>query len=91
MNLAVDKGATEGLSFVAYVNYLSDKGWVPPDSKDDLDHIRSKGNEANHKIPKMTRPDAEELILFLEMILKFMYEFPNRMKRRNTQTPDNQS
>lgn len=76
MHLGVDKGAEEGKGFVHYVNYLSDKGYVPPDGKHWVDHIRKKGNEANHEIIIMMRDDASELILFIEMLLKFMYEFP---------------
>jgi hypothetical protein len=44
-----------------------------------VDHIRKKGNEANHEIAIMSRTDAEELISFIEMLLKFMYEFPARI------------
>jgi hypothetical protein len=34
MHVAVEKGAKEGLSFLQYVNYLIDKGYVPTDSDD---------------------------------------------------------
>ena len=44
-----------------------------------VDHIRKKGNEANHEIKLMTQADAEELIAFTEMLLKFFYEFQNRV------------
>jgi hypothetical protein len=44
-----------------------------------VDHIRKKGNEANHEIALMTRVDAEELLSFSEMLLKFIYEFPSRI------------
>ena len=42
-----------------------------------VDHIRKKGNEANHEITLMTDKDAKDLIVFLEMLLKFIYELPN--------------
>jgi hypothetical protein len=79
MNLAVSKGAEEGASFVKYVDYLADRGYVPPDGRGWVDHIRQRGNEANHEIQLMTRGDAEELISFVEMLLKFIYEFPARV------------
>lgn len=82
MNIAVSKGAKEGLTFIDYVNFISDKGFVPPDGKDWVDHIRSKGNEATHEINIMSREDAEELITFLEMLLKFIYEFPEAIKSK---------
>lgn len=82
MNIAVSKGAKEGLNFTEYVEYLSDKGYVPPDGKEWVDHIRRKGNQATHEISIMKREDAEELIDFIEMLLKFIYEFPTIVKKK---------
>jgi len=79
MNLAVSKGAKPGESFISYVEYLADKGYVPPGGKGWVDHIREKGNEANHEIKIMGRDEAELLISFSEMLLKFVYEFPARV------------
>lgn len=79
MNMAVAEGADTDLSFVEYVQFLADKGYVPPNGKQWVDRIRTKGNEANHEIKMMLRPDAEELLRFSEMLLKFVYEFPNRV------------
>jgi len=76
MNIAVAKGAKEGISFIEYVQFLSDRGFVPPDGKEWIDHIRKKGNEATHEIAIMKKDDAEELIDFIEMLLKFIFEFP---------------
>jgi uncharacterized protein DUF4145 len=84
MNIAVSKGAAQGEPFVAYVQFLSDKGYVPPDGKGWVDHIRKKGNEANHEITLMNKTDAEELIVFSEMLLKFIYEFPKRVPQTPT-------
>ena len=47
-----------------------------------IDHIRQKGNEANHKIVMISRADAEELLIFSEMLLTLTYEFPNRLSKR---------
>jgi len=82
MNIAVSKGASEGLKFYEYVDYLSKEGYVPPDGKDWVDQIRKKGNEATHEISIMKKEDAEELITFIEMLLKFIYEFPAIIKRK---------
>ena len=81
MNLAVGKNAKVGETFAYYVSYLADEGYVPPDGKDWVDHIRRKGNEANHEIVSMSRDDAKDLIIFIEMLLKFMYEFPNMIPK----------
>lgn len=79
MNIAVVEGAKEGESFVSYIEYLAGKGYVPPNGRGWVDHIRKKGNEANHEIKLMSLEDASQLILFSEMLLKFIYEFPNRV------------
>lgn len=79
MNIAVEKGAKKGESFLFYVSYLADEGYVPPNGKGWVDHIRKKGNEATHEIELMSQDDATELIQFAEMLLKFIYEFPNKI------------
>jgi len=77
MNIAVTQGAKEGLRFIEYVSYLSDNGYTPPNGKHWVDHIRKKGNEATHEIAIMNEGDAQELIAFIEMMLRFIYEFPS--------------
>jgi len=85
MNIAVEKGAEEGLSFQQYVEYLNAKHYIPPNGKDWVDHIREKGNEANHEIKIMEKENTQELITFIEMLLKFIYEFPSKIKREQTE------
>ena len=79
MNIAVSQGAKPGETFVSYVEYLASNGYVPPNGKGWVDHIRKKGNEATHEIKLMSQDDAQELISFAEMLLKFIYEFPSRV------------
>jgi len=81
MHIAVDQKAKEGLSFLDYVEYLANNGFVPPNGKRWVDHIRKKGNEANHEIALMSQDDAKDLVSFAEMLLKFIYEFPNRVPK----------
>lgn len=81
MNIAVSQNAKEGEPFLAYVEYLAEKGYVPPNGRGWVDHIRKRGNEANHEIELMSEDDAKELVLFSEMLLKFIYEFPNRVPK----------
>jgi hypothetical protein len=82
MNIAVSKGAKEGLKFVQYIDYLADKNYLPPGGREWVDHIRKTGNEATHEIKVKGQDDAEELIKFMEMLLKFIYEFPGSMKKK---------
>jgi len=79
MNIAVGLGAEAGKPFISYVEYLATSGYVPPNGKGWVDHIRKKGNEATHEIVIMSEHDAQELISFLEMLLKFIYEFPSKI------------
>ena len=79
MNISVEQGAKEGLKFIEYVEYLAGNGYIPPNGKGWVDHIRKKGNEATHEIALMGSTEAEELIAFSEMLLKFVYEFPSRV------------
>ncbi len=80
MHLAVYKGAAEGLSFQQYVDYLTTAGFVPPDGKAWVDRIRSKGNEANHQIVIVGYRDADDVLTFTEMLLRFIYEMPGRLR-----------
>ena len=81
MHVAVEKGAEKNLSFVQYVDHLKDKGWMPPNAHDWVDEIRKQGNEANHEIVIKTQADAEQVMGFVEMLLRFMYELPARVRR----------
>ncbi|MFD2756740.1 DUF4145 domain-containing protein [Comamonas terrae] len=76
MNIAVTQGADEGKAFIHYVSFLADNGYVPPNGRHWVDHIRKKGNEATHEIAIMKEEDAKDLIVFIEMLLRFIYEFP---------------
>ena len=76
MNIAVEKGAEPSKSFIQYVEFLDDNGYIVTGSKGWVDHIRTKGNEATHEIPPVSREDAERLIKFVEMLLMSVYEFP---------------
>lgn len=80
MNVAVDQGAKEDDSFVSYVNYLDNEGYIPPNGKDWVDAIRKHGNDATHKIPSITNEDAMNIIDFTGLLLTFIYEMPGKLK-----------
>jgi hypothetical protein len=79
MHVAVKAGAPVGKTFMDYVEFLVANGYVPPNGRGWVDHIRKRGNEANHEIALMTEEQAKELVSFVEMLLKFVYEFPARV------------
>jgi len=76
MNVAVAQGAKPNLTFVQYVNYLSDNNYIPPNGKVWVDHIRNTGNDANHEIPAVSQTEVNDLLLFLQFLLTFIYSFP---------------
>jgi Domain of unknown function (DUF4145) len=83
MHIAVAKGAPKNKAFTDYVDYLASQHYVPPDAKDWVDHIRKKGNEANHEIDIMPRSDAQELLDFIGMLLTLIYQFPATMRKKH--------
>jgi hypothetical protein len=85
MHIGVEQGAKPNQTFIAYVDHLAGAGYIPPNGRAWVDHIRKKGNEATHEIVLMTPEDALDLVAFLGMLLKFIYEFPNRVPDRTTQ------
>jgi hypothetical protein len=82
MHIAVSLGAPAGKSFAEYVTYLKDNHYTPPNSDTWVDHIRNMGNEATHEINIGEKEDAEELLTFIEMLLKFIFEFHAKMQKR---------
>jgi hypothetical protein len=87
MHVAVSKGASPGDSFVMYVQYLADQNFVPPDAKPWVDHLRTRGNEANHEITLMCAGDAAELLEFSEMLLKLVFQYPAAMSKKYAKKP----
>ncbi|MEM8495870.1 MAG: DUF4145 domain-containing protein, partial [Planctomycetota bacterium] len=77
MCIAVTEGAETNRRFIKYVDYLDEQGYIPPNGKRWVQHIRRKSNEASHEIKIMESDDAAELIWFSEMLLRFIYEFPS--------------
>jgi hypothetical protein len=76
MHIAVQEGAEADKNFFYYVKYLAENGFVPPKGTAWVDYIRTRGNEANHEIKIMEAVDSQTLIAFVEMLLRFIYEFP---------------
>jgi hypothetical protein len=75
MNVAVQEGAEPNLRFVQYVNFLDENHHVPPKGRNWVEHIKEKGNEANHEIRLVLEPDARQLLLFTQLFLTFVYTF----------------
>lgn len=82
MHIAVDNGAGEGMTFSQYVGFLDEAHYIPPNGAEWVDEVRKRSNEQNHEIVIATRDDAVQLLDFIEMLLRFIYEFPSRIRRK---------
>jgi hypothetical protein len=78
MHVAVEKGAPKNGSFLSFVNHLADNGYVPPDAREWIDEIREHGNDANHEIDLIDKAEAENMVDFTAMMLRVIYEYPER-------------
>jgi len=76
MNIAVNFGAKEDQSFVFYVDYLSQEGYINASNKGWVDYIRRQGNLATHKIELKEAEEASNILKFTELLLKTNYEYP---------------
>lgn len=82
MNVAVAKGAGTGKTFQTYVDHLAKTHIITSDMGPWVDEVRKIGNEANHEIALTTKEQAEDLVTFLGMLLKIVYEYPTRHHAR---------
>lgn len=82
MNIAVDNGADEGLGFEDYINHLGAKRLFSPRMGAFVSHIRTLGNDANHKIALNTEEDALLAIVLVEGLIRHNYELPAKLPKK---------
>lgn len=90
MHVAVEKGAEPNKSFKHYVDWMVENHYVPPGGAGWVDVIREDANEVNHQIVLMDQHRATQLLSFVELLLKFVYEFPARVAG-STAVPETQA
>ena len=74
MHIAVDKGATEGDTFVAYLSHLEREGYVTPPMRGWVTLIKDHGNNATHKLASPDKQRAESTVMFTAELLRLVYE-----------------
>jgi len=74
MHVAVDKGAKEGDSFVSYLTYLENQGYITPPMKGWVDLIRQHGNKSTHKLDSPDQDRAQSTVMFTAELLRLTYE-----------------
>lgn len=62
------------------IDKLADAGLITKDLRAWAHKIRLEGNEAVHELDEPTREQAEELALFTELLLTYLFTLPERVK-----------
>src|SRR6266850_2016071 len=76
MACACEQGDTDGQSFAHYVDYITTQVLTYPKAKASIDQIRQIGNDANHDVTFVTKPDAEKAMRIITYLLDALYAFP---------------
>lgn len=80
-HIAVEKGAKARCTFAEGLKHLQDGQWLPKDSDEWVDRIRSEGNKGNHERVVFDKPAAEDVMDFTDMLLRLTYNFQHRAKK----------
>lgn len=78
MYVAVDKGATPGAAFAAYLSHLEGAGFLTPPMRLWVESIRANGNIAAHELSLSTLARAGSTLDFTAELLRLMYEMEHR-------------
>jgi hypothetical protein len=76
MACACDKGDVDGKTFVQYVDFITTTVLSFADAKTSIDAIRSIGNDANHDIAFVDRPNARRALNIIRYMLDAIYSLP---------------
>lgn len=79
MHVSHERGAGDKPNFFAYIQYLDEAHYIPPNGRGWIDYIRKQGNKANHEIVISTKENAVALLNLTEMLLLNIYDLPNRV------------
>lgn len=74
MHVAVDKGASEGKTFVEYLDHIENSGYATPPMRSWLDLIRQHGNSSTHRLEPASRERATTTLAFTAQLLRLVYE-----------------
>lgn len=77
MACACHEGDTDGKSFGAYVDYITQTVLTFPKAKDAIDKIRNIGNEANHRVQMVSRDNARRAMSIVNYMLSTIYSLPS--------------
>jgi len=64
------------------IDKLAAANKLTPSLKDWAHEIRLDGNEASHEEDPFTKPEAEEMHAFMELVLTYLFTLPEQVKLR---------
>lgn len=85
-HVAISRGADASASFFDCVIYLDENGYLPPDGTHWVNHIGQQNRDTGRQIRVRGSEDAEDLLRFTEMMLRFNYEFPSLIARSGSRS-----
>ena len=80
-HVAMSRGADPDASFFDCVIHLDENGYLPPDGTRWVNQIGQQNRDTGRQIRVKGAEDAEDLLRFTEMMLRFNYEFPSLIAR----------
>ncbi|MGI9345173.1 MAG: DUF4145 domain-containing protein [Gammaproteobacteria bacterium] len=82
MHIAIDKAEQsqheldDRRAFTEYVKYLEKHNYLTPHLAQWADRVRLIGNDAVHKLPEIPRKKAEQMLAFITLLLRVIFEVP---------------
>jgi hypothetical protein len=71
------------------IDKLASANKLTPSIKDWAHEIRLDGNDASHDEDPFTKPEAEQMHLFAQLLLTYLFTLPERVKLRGKPKADN--
>lgn len=84
LQIALRNSGAKGNNLKQEIEFLAQKGILPPLMKDWSEQVRELGNDSAHPEPGQpaTDPrDAEDIVKFLDFLLEYLYTLPNRIEQ----------
>lgn len=79
IELAVAEFGGTGRNLFQKIDDLEHRRLIPPAIRDWSQHIRDIGNDGAHE-PLVTREEAQQAVLFAEMLFTYLYSLPQKME-----------
>lgn len=83
INYANSKGAQDSVSFISGIDYLVENNYMPENRGDLIKNIKVREYPTKKEFKMSNKEEAEEIISFIDILLKFNSEFEVQSKTNN--------